>query len=137
MADYKSEIKAIPYADSQVYAILSDLSNLEKIKGSLDGRGAGNLVCSPDSCSIAIDTVGTLEFTVVERQPYSIIKLASSKMGIPIIMTVELTPVSTGETNLQITASINVNPFMASMVESPLKEALNKTAEAVASISYA
>ena len=137
MTEYKSATHSVPYGDSQVYALLSDLSNLKKMENVLAGRGISNLVCDTDSCSITVDRAGTLEFTVVERKPCSTIKLASSKMGIPIIMTIGLTPVAPAETNLEITASVDVNPFMASMVESPLKDILNKTVEALASLSYA
>ena len=136
MTEYKSAARAIPYANTQVYAMLADLSNLKKVEGILTERGVKNLVCDVDSCSMTLDAAGTLDFSVVEREPDSRIKLQATKAGIPIVMTIELTPVAPKETSMQLSASIGMDSFMASMVAGPLKEVLNKTSEALASLSY-
>ncbi|MDR2496122.1 MAG: SRPBCC family protein [Tannerellaceae bacterium] len=136
MTKYKSAVRTIPYGDTKVYAMLSDLSNLNKVKDFLAGQGITNLVCDADSCSMTLSTAGTLEFSVVERTPCSSIKMKTSKAGLPVMMTIGLEPVAPNETTMQITASLDINPFMASMLAAPLKEILERAAEALASLSY-
>jgi hypothetical protein len=136
MIEYKSAIRSIPYSNPQVYAMLSDLSNLKKKEGFMAGRGVTILVCDADSCSIHVDAAGQLDFSVLEREPCSTIKLHAIKMGIPVVMTIALKPTADNETSLQLMASLGLDPFMASMVAAPFKDALNKLAEGLASLSY-
>jgi hypothetical protein len=136
MTEYKSAIRVIPYSNAQVYAMLADLSNLKKMEGFLAGRGVTSLVCDADTCSMNVDAAGKLDFSVIEREPCSTIKLQAIKAGVPVVMTIALKPTADNETNLQLTASLGLDPFMASMVAAPFKDALNKLAEGLASISY-
>ena len=47
MADFLSEVKTIPYNDDKIFAMLSDLSNLERFKESIPQDTIKDLLSTP------------------------------------------------------------------------------------------
>ena len=69
MTEFVSEIKTIPYNEDRVYAMLSDLSNLERVKDRIPQDKIKDFEFDSDSCSFAVDPVGKIRFEIVEREP--------------------------------------------------------------------
>ncbi len=56
MTEFVSEIKTIPYNEDRVYAMLSDLSNLERVKDRIPQDKIKDFEFDSDSCSFAVDS---------------------------------------------------------------------------------
>ena len=67
--EFVSEVKQIPHNDERIFTMLSDLSNLERIKDRIPQDKIKNFEFDSDTCSFAVDPVGKITFQIVEREP--------------------------------------------------------------------
>lgn len=136
MTEFVSDIKAIPHNEDRVYALLSDLSNLERIRDRVPQDKIKDLEFDSDSCSFAIDPVGKIRFEIVEREPYKTIKFTTTNSPVPVFLWIQLKQVAEGDTRLRMTVRADLNPFIKPMVSKPLQEALDKISTVIASLPY-
>ena len=63
--EFVSEVKQIPHNDERIFTMLSDLSNLERIKDRIPQDKIKNFEFDSDTCSFAVDPVGKITFQIV------------------------------------------------------------------------
>lgn len=136
MTKFESSVKVIPYSQESVYGKLSDLSNLEAIKGSLPEDKVKDLSFDSDTLSFNAAPVGQLTLKIVEREPSKCIKLETTNSPLPFNLWIQLAPTTDQECKLKLTIGMELNPFMKAMVQKPLEEGLEKMAEMLAMINY-
>lgn len=136
MANFESSIKVIPYSQERVYTMLSDLNNLEAVKGRLPEDKIQDLSFDSDTLSFNTAPIGQLTLKIVEREPYKCIKLATTNSPLPFNMWIQLVATAEEECKLKVTIGMDVNPFMKAMVQKPLQDGLEKMAEMLAMINY-
>ena len=136
MVKFESAVKNIQASQEAVYEKLSDLKNLEKIKDRLPEDKLQKLSFEGDSFSVDIDPVGKISFSVVEKEPFKMIKFGAISSPLPFSLWVQLLPVSETECKVKLTISLELNPFMKAMVQKPLQEGLEKMADMLAMINY-
>ena len=136
MVKFESAVKNIQASPEAVYEKLSDLKNLEKLKDRLPEDKLQKLTFDSDSFSVDIDPVGKISLSVVEKEPYKMIKFGAISSPLPFSLWVQLLPVSETECKMKLTISLELNPFMKAMVQKPLQEGLEKMADMLAMINY-
>ena len=134
--DFVSEIKQIPHDDERIFSMLSDLSNLERIKDRIPQDKIKNMEFDSDSCSFAVDPVGKISFQIVEREPNKLIKFATTNSPVPLFLWIQLKQVEANDTRMKITVRADLNPFLKPMVAKPLQEAVDKISTLLASLPY-
>lgn len=136
MTEFISDIKCIPYNETKVFRVLSDLSKLELIKDKLPQERISNFSCDSDSCSFVVDPFGNITFQVSNRTPNSGIDFLSKGLPFDLLASIELEKKSDNETLMRIIIRADLNPIIKQMVSSQIKEGIDKLAEAIASFSY-
>lgn len=136
MTEFVSEVKAIPQSGERIFAMLSDLSNLERIKDRIPQDKVKNFEFDSDSCSFAVDPVGKINFQIVEREPNKTIKFATTNSPVPLFLWIQLKEMTEDDTRMKITARAELNPFLKPMVSKPLQDAVDKISEVLASLPY-
>jgi len=136
MADFTSEIKAIPHGDDKVYAMLSDLSNLDRLKDRIPQDKLQNIAFDADTCSFTVHPVGAIEFKIVEREPNKTIKFATTNSPVPLTMWIQLKQADANDTRLKMTVRADLNPFIKPMVSKPIQEAVDRISDVLASLPY-
>ena len=134
MANFESSVKVIPYSQERVYAKLSDLSNLESVKGRLPEDKIQDLSFDSDTLSFSVSPIGQLTLQIVE--PCKCIKLATTNSPLPFNMWIQLVSTAEEECKLKFTISMDINPFMKAMVQKPLQDGLEKMVEMLSMINY-
>ena len=141
MKRIESSVKHIPYSQEQVYAKVSDLSNLRYLVDRIpeDKRNninLENLECTPDKVSTTVSPIGTVEIAVVARDPFKCVKMETLRSPIKLTLWIQL--VSTGESSckIKLTVDADLNMFMAKMAEKPLTEAVEKLADMLSMLPY-
>lgn len=134
--EFVSEIKTIPQKEDRIFAMLSDLSNLERIKDRIPQDKIKNFEFDSDSCSFAVDPVGKITFQIVEREPNKTIKFATTNSPVPLFLWIQLKPIAEMDTRMKITVRADLNPFLKPMVSKPLQEAVDKISTVIASLPY-
>ena len=90
MTEFVSEIKQIPQNDERIYAMLSDLSNLERIKDRIPQDKIKDFEFDSDSCSFSVSPVGKITFQIVDREPCKTIKFQTTNSPVPLFLWIQL-----------------------------------------------
>ena len=133
---FVSEIKRIPHKAEHIDGMLSDLSNLERVKDRIPAGKVKDFTFDSDSCSVSVDPVGKICFQIVEREPNQLIKFATTNSPIPLHLWIQLKEVAEADTCMKLTVGAELNPFIKQMVAKPLQEAIDKMAEVLTVLPY-
>ena len=136
MTEFASEIKQIPQNDDRIYAMLSDLSNLERIKDRIPQDKIKDFEFDSDSCSFSVSPVGKITFQIVDREPCKTIKFQTTNSPVPLFLWIQLKQVQEMDTRMRLTVRAELNSFLKPMVSKPLQDALDKISTVLASLPY-
>ena len=136
MTEFVSEVKTIPHDEDRIFTMLSDLSNLERIKDRIPQDKIKDFEFDSDSCSFTVAPVGKITFKIVEREPNNTIKSETTNSPVPLFLWIQLKQAAEGDTKMKMTIKAELNPFIKPMVSKPLQDALDKIAVVIASLPY-
>ena len=136
MTEFVSEIKQIPQSDERIYAMLSDLSSLERIKDRIPQDKIKYFEFDSDSCSFSVSPVGKITFQIVDREPCKTIKFQTTNSPVPLFLWIQLKQVQEMDTRMRLTVRAELNSFLKPMVSKPLQDALDKISTVLASLPY-
>lgn len=136
MTEFVSEIKAIPFNEDRIFNVLSDLSNLEKIKDRIPQDKVQEFEFDRDSCSVSVAPVGKITFQIVEREPNKTIKFSTTNSPVPLLLWIQLKQEEENDTSMKLTVRAELNPFIKTMVSKPLQEAIDKISTILAALPY-
>jgi hypothetical protein len=136
MTSFESSIKVIPCGQEQVYAKLSDLSNLESIKDKVPSNKLQELSFDADTLSFSVAPVGNFTLKVIEREPSECIKFETVQSPLPFNLWIQIASLSEHECKIKLTLNAEINTLMKSFVQRPLQEGLEKVVEMMAAIHY-
>ena len=133
---FESAVKEIAYSQQAVYDRLSDLSNVEHIRGLLPEDKVSELCYDSDSVSASVAPVGNVTLRIIEREEPKCVKFAAERSPLPFNMWIQIVPVGDVSCKIKLTIKAELNPFIKGMVSRPLQEGLDKVAEALAAAKY-
>ena len=148
MTKFESSIKQIPHSQRSVYAMLSDLSNIQRLKDHLPEEATDNdemnkvkdklknLSFDQDSLSINVDPIGQVSMRIMERDEPKMIKLESEKSPFAFKFWIQVLPVTEASSKMKLTIDADIPFFAKSMVAKPLQEGIEKIADALAMIPF-
>ncbi len=136
MTTFESTIKQIQASQKAVYAKLSDLNNLAKVKDRLPEHKVKNMTFDTDTLSMQAPPIGTITLKIVAREPESCITFGTTSSPLPFDLQIHISPVSETESQLQLVINMEVNPFIKNMIQRPLQDGLEKMADLLAMIPY-
>lgn len=136
MSKFESSIKQIPYSQHAVYAMLSDLGNIEKVRDRIPEDKIRDFRFDRDTIAVTAPPVGELRLRIVERDEPKCIKFATEQSPIPFDLWIQVLPVTDTTSKMKLTIKAELNPFIKGMVQGPLKEGVEKIADALAAIRY-
>ena len=136
MSQYESSVKSIPYPQQRVYAKLEDLNNLETLKDKLPEDKVKDLTYSRDEATVNVPPMGNVTIKVVEREEPKCIKLEAVGSPIPINMWIQIIPDGEEASKMRVVAKAEVNFMLRAMIDKPLKNGVEKIAEALSLITY-
>ena len=135
MATFESSIRQIDYPQERVYALLSDMNNIDKVKDRIPEDKANGLTF--DTNSIGINTpMGAVKLVIVEREAPKCIKFETAESPLPFNCWIQILPVSETTSKMKLTIKAELNPFIKGMVSKPLTEGIEKIADALQAIHY-
>ncbi|MBO7193936.1 MAG: SRPBCC family protein [Bacteroidaceae bacterium] len=136
MSQYESSVKNIPYPQARVYAKLEDLNNLEGLKDRIPQDKVKEFTYSRDEATVNVPPMGNVTIRVVEREEPKCIKLEAVGSPIPINLWVQIIPDGEEASKMRVVIKAEVNFMLRSMIEKPLKDGIEKIAEALSMIAY-
>ena len=135
MATFESTIRQIPYPQQSVYDMLSDLSNIDKVKDRIPEEKLNDLTFDADSMSVSTP-MGAVKLRIVDREEPKCIKFATEESPLPFNFWIQILPVDDNSSKMKLTIKAEMNPFIKGMVSKPLQEGIEKIADALQMIKY-
>lgn len=163
MSDFVSEVKTIPYPQQTVYAKLSDLSTMQRIKDIFSQPGMDEkirdmaaqsghadmadklgevsskldkLSFDRDTITIAGTPIGNVTLRIIEREELKTIKLEGEGTPVAVNLWIQLLPVDTYTCKMRLTLRAELNFFIRKMASKPLQEGVNNMGTMLAALPY-
>ena len=133
---FESSVKQIPYPQQAVYDNISDLRNLEKVKDRVPEDKIKDFSFDEDTVTLNVQPVGELKLRICEREEPKCVKFETVQSPVPFNVWIQVLPVDEQNSKMKVTVKAELNPFIKSMVEKPLQEAVEKIADALALVKY-
>lgn len=135
MATFESSVRQIAYPQQSVYNMLSDLSNIDRVKDRIPADKLNDLTFDADSMSISTP-MGSVRLKIVDREEPKCIKFATEESPLPFNFWIQILPVTETSSKMKLTIKAELNPFIKGMVSRPLQEGIEKIADALQMINY-
>ncbi len=160
MTKYESTIKKIYAPVGNVYAKLSDLSNLSAIQERLSDpafeqvvrQQAGDKVNDEqlarlrdivqklqfdrDSVTADAGPLGTLSLRVVEREDPKLVKFQTENSPVAANLWIQLLPASDTQCAMKVTLGADLNFFLKQMLKGKLQDGVERLADMLAMLPY-
>ena len=136
MSTFESSIRQIPHPQQSVYAMLSDLANLERIRHRLPEDKLKDFSFDSDTLSVNVPPVGSIRLRIVDRDEPTCIKVVTEQSPVPFNFWIQILPVTDTTSKMKLTIKADLNPFIKGMVKKPLQEGIEKIADALQMIEY-
>ncbi len=136
MATFESSVRQIPHSQQAVYDMLSDLSNIDRVKDRIPADKLNDLTFDADSMSISTP-MGAVKLKIVDREEPKCIKFETEQSPLPFNFWIQILPVTDTTCKMKLTIKAELNPFIKGMVSKPLQEGIEKIADALQMINYA
>ena len=133
---FESSVKQIPYPQQAVYNNISDLRNLERVKDRIPEDKVSDFTFDEDTVGLNVQPVGELKLRICEREEPKCVKFETVQSPVPFNVWIQILPVDEQNSKMKVTVKAELNPFIKSMVEKPLQEAVEKIADALALVRY-
>lgn len=136
MATFESSVRQIPHSQQAVYNMLSDLSNIDRVKDRIPADKLNDLTFDADSMSISTP-MGAVKLKILDREEPKCIKFETEQSPLPFNFWIQILPVTDTTCKMKLTIKAELNPFIKGMVSKPLQEGIEKIADALQMINYA
>ncbi|MBO4608087.1 MAG: SRPBCC family protein [Prevotella sp.] len=133
---FESSIREIPYSQEAVYHRLSDLSLSEQVRDRLPEDKREDITFENDTITMSVPPVGSISIRICDREEPKTIKYETANSPLPFNLWVQLLPLSATTCKMRLTIKADLNPFVKGMISKPLKEGLERLADAIAAGKY-
>ena len=118
---FESKIGKALHSDQEIYAFISDFNNFREI---LPSGKVSQWEATKDQCSFQVDPLGRTGLEIIEKKPFSLVKMASLKSysNHQFNIWIQLKSVGEKDTRVKITIEPQVNKMLISMIKIPLKK---------------
>lgn len=131
----ESKIGKSSFKDEQIYTFISNFNNFKELlpEGKVSGWES-----SEDECSFNVDPLGRTGLRIIEKTPFSLVKISSrpefSKYQFTIW--IQLKKVSDSDTRIKVTVEPHVNQMMLPMIKIPLKKFVDTLVKKMESFNF-
>ncbi len=123
MTKIESRIGKINSSDEKIFKLLSRFDNFNNF---IPQDKVKNYVATEDTCNFSIDGVGDFGMKIIERQPFSVIKIENNeKVPFDFNFWIQLKKVSENDTRVKLTIKAELNPMLKMVANKPLTNFVN------------
>jgi carbon monoxide dehydrogenase subunit G len=119
MSKIESKIGQIKQSDESIYNFLTNFNNFERL---IPKDKVKNWSSTNDTCQFTVDGIGDASLKIIEKTPYSLIKVCSDgKTPISFTLWIQLKKADEKNTSIKIVIEPQVNQMIMMMVKGPLQ----------------
>ena len=134
---YESKIGQILYNDQVVYAVLSNLENLQRFSEMIPKDKVKEMEITSDYIRIKVDGVAQ-KFTIriVEKEEYKTIKFGVDNLPMDINMWIQLKQMAEQDTRIKLTIKADIPMMFRMMFEKKLQQGLDQAVDMLCQVPY-
>jgi len=135
---YESKITSAPCSAAQIYRVLSDMQNLERVREFIPKDKIQEMEIEPDRVRLKVDGLAQkITIAIVDRIENDTIKFGAEGIPMDANFWIQMKEVSPTDTRLKLTVKADI-PFMFKMMlEKKLQTGLDQAADMLAKFPYA
>ena len=134
---YESKISSAPCSAQQIYHVLSNMQNLERVKDMIPKDKIQEMQIEPDRVRLKVDGLAQLiTIAIVDRIENDTVKFGLDGIPMDGNFWIQLKEVAPNDTRIKLTVKADI-PFMFKMmVDKKLKQGLDQAADMLARFPY-
>lgn len=123
MTTIESRIGKINSSEEKIYNLLSKFDNFNNF---IPQDKVNNYVATEDTCNFTIDKIGDFGMRIIERQPFSLIKIMNDGKGpFNFNFWIQLKKVAENDTRVKLTIKAELNAMLKMVAKKPLTNFVN------------
>ena len=134
---YESKITSAPCTAEQIYRVLSNMQNLERVRDMIPKDKVQEMDIEPDRVRIKVDGLAQkITIAIVDRIENDTVKFGAEGIPMDANFWIQMKEVSPTDTRLKLTIKADI-PFMFKfMIEKKLQTGLDQAADMLAKFPY-
>lgn len=134
---YESKITSATCSAAQVYSVLSNLGNLERVRDLIPQDKIQEMEIQPDYVRIKVDGLGPkITIAIVDRIENDTIKFGLEGAPMDANFWIQMKEVSPTDTRLKLTVKADIPMMFRMMIGKKLQEGLDQAADMLAQFPY-
>lgn len=135
--EYKSQITTAPVAAKDIYSVLSNLSNLERVRDLIPQDKVQELDITPDAIRVKVDGLAQkFCIRIVDKIENDTIKFGADNLPLEMNFWIQLKEVEPEQTKIRLTLKADI-PFMFKMMlDSKIQKGLDDAANMLTQFPY-
>lgn len=134
---YESKICSIPNNANNVYSVLSNLNNLERVRNLIPQDKVQELEISEDAVRIKVDGLGQkITLRIVEKTENDTIKFGVDNIPMDANFWIQLKEVSPTDTRIRLTLRADIPMMFRMMLEKKIQQGLDDAAQMLTQFPY-
>lgn len=135
---YESKICSAHASAEQVYRVLGNLENLERVRHLIPADKVQELEITADSVRMKVDGLGQkFTISIVDRIENDTLKFGVENIPIAVHFWVQLKEVAPSDTRIRLTIKADLPMMFKMMLDKKLQTGLDQSAEMLAQFPYA
>ena len=139
MADvkYESKIGQIAANDAAVFAVLSNLENINHFRDVIPQDKIRELEVSSDRVRFKVEGLGQkIAIVILEKEEYKTIKFGAENMPIPFNIWIQLKQVAELDTRIRITIKTDMPAMFKMMFDKKMQQGLDQAVDMLCQVPY-
>lgn len=134
---FESKIHSIPASAEQVYSVLGNLKNLERVRDMIPQDKIQELEIAEDFVRVKVDGLGQkIVVAIVDRIENDTLKFGLENSPVDANFWVQLKQVSPADTRVRLTLKADMPLMFKMMFEKKLQEGIDQAAEMLTKLPY-
>ena len=134
---YESKIGQILHKDQQVYAVLSNLENLNRFTELIPKDKVKELEISSDCIRIKVEGVAQkFAIRIVEKEENKTIKFGVDNLPMDVNMWIQLKSIGEQDTRIKLTIKADIPMMFRVMFEKKLQQGLDQAVDMLCQVPY-
>lgn len=134
---YESKIGQIAANDATVFAVLSNLENINHFRDVIPQDKIRDLEVSTDRVRFKVEGLGQkIAIVILEKEEYKMIKFGAESMPIPLNVWIQLKQVAEQDTRIRITLKTDMPAMFKMMFDSKIQQGLDQAVDMLCQVPY-
>lgn len=135
---YESKISSAPYSAEQIYRVISNLQNIERVRDMIPQDKVQEMEIEPDRIRMKVDGLAQkITIAIVDRIENDTVKFGAEGIPMQANFWIQLKELAPNDTRIKLTLKADIPMMFKMMIGSKLQTGLDQASEMLAKFPYA